>query len=355
MGCSVANGNQQCFMSPRFEAKIGGKKSRQNNQELSHQLRKERREEQVNRVSMEQLASNNQKTPKLKLYDARNKTSLPGSKVSSPDRSKDRNVLNAYNGAKLTVDFFKKIYDRNSLDNRGMDIISTVHFGKKYPNAYWNGKQIVYGDGNSHYVSFTNDIDVIGHELTHAVTDYSKADFVYEGQSGALNEAASDIFGSQLKQYSKNQNVKQADWLVGDFVINDKPDGEKQALRTMKAELAYDDEVLGKDDQVKNMSGYVELSNDEENDWGGVHMYSGIPNHWFYLLSMDLGEKQDVVHSWDQPGHIVYTTLMNGSVKPTASFVDFANATVATATSMYQKNSQEYNATLKAWKLVGVL
>lgn len=351
MGCSVVKEyNHRCFMPPHFEAKIGGEKS----QKKTQKLKETRRELQVHRIGLEKLAPSVQKNPKIYLYTAQNRKTLPGESVPSPKNSRDTSVKNAYNGAKLTVDFFKDVYGRNSIDNRGMDVISTVHFGKRYPNAYWNGEQMVYGDGNGEYVSFTSDIDVIGHEITHGVTDNSTADFEYEGQSGALNESVSDIFGSQIKQYSTKQDVNQADWLIGDFVIKDQPSGKKQALRTMKDELAYDDARLGKDDQPKRMSGFLKLPNDDDHDNGGVHSNSGIPNHWFYLLSMELGKKR-TVYSWEQPGHIVYEVLTNGSVGPKASFVEFANATIAAATKLYQKDSDEYNATISAWKQVEVL
>lgn len=351
MGCSVVKEyNHRCFMPPHLEAKIGGEKS----QKKTHQLHQTRREQQIHRLAQDKLTHSAQKKPKFYLYDARNKKTLPGTAVNSPRHSTDPSVRKAYDGAKLTVDFFRDVYGRNSLDGRGMDVVSTVHYGKKYPNAYWNGLQIVYGDGNGDYVSFVNDTDVIAHELTHAITDNSPADFEYEGQSGALNEFVSDVFGSQVKQFKNNENVNEADWYIGDFVINDQPDGRKQALRTMKDELAYDDKKLGKDSQPKRMSDFKDLPNDDDHDNGGVHDNSGIPNHWFYLMSTKLGEKS-VVHSWEQPGHIVYEVLTNRSVGPKATFVEFANATIAAAEQMYQKNSDEYNATLWAWKQVEVL
>lgn len=340
----------QCFIPPHLEAKIGGDHSYQKSQKL----RQARSEQKVQKAASAINRPADEKVPQFHIYTANNRKSLPGTEINTKKIAKDHDGNNAFNGAKQTVEFYKTVYGRNSIDGHGMDVNSTVHYGRHYANAFWNGQQMVYGDGDHEFLSFTNDLDVIGHEITHGVTDHSAADLVYEGQSGALNESVSDIFGSQIKQYSKNQDVNSADWLVGDFVLKDKPNGAKEALRSMTEKAAYDNAYLGRDTQPKRMGDYHNMPNDEDHDWGGVHDNSGVPNHWFYLLSKNLGEKA-VVHSWEQPGHIVYEVLTNGSVKPTATFVDFANATVAAATKLYQKNSAEYNATLKAWKLVEVL
>lgn len=340
----------QCFIPPHLEAKIGGDKS----QQKSKVLRQSRKAQKVHKAASAINRPAAEKVPQFHIYTADNRKRLPGKEIRGTKITRDQNGNNALNGARLTVDFYKSVYGRNSIDGKGMDVDSTVHYGKRYANAFWNGEQMVYGDGDHEFLSFTNDLDVIGHEITHGVTDNSAADFVYEGQSGALNESVSDIFGSQIKQYSKKQDVNAADWLIGDFVLKDKSNGTKEALRTMTEKVAYDNAYLGKDDQPKRMGDYQDMPNDDDHDNGGVHINSGIPNHWFYLLSKNLGEKA-VVHSWEQPGHIVYEVLTNGSVKPTASFTDFAQATVAAATRLYQKNSAEYNATLKAWKQVEVL
>jgi len=139
------------------------------------------------------------------IYDCQTQGSsfLPGKLVreEGDPKSSDPAVNEAYDGSGATYDFYKRVFNRNSLDDRGMQLISTVHLGKKYNNAFWNGEQMVYGDGDGEiFDRFTKCLDVIGHELTHGVTQF-EAGLIYQGQSGALNESLSDVFGSLVKQW----------------------------------------------------------------------------------------------------------------------------------------------------------
>ena len=178
---------------------------------------------------------------------------------------------------------FKKVFSRNSIDDRGMRIDSTVHYGDCYDNAFWNGRQMVYGDGDGRiFAPFTKALDVIGHELTHGITQ-CEAGLNYRGQPGALNESFSDVFGCLVKQYRRRQTAKEADWLIGEDLFL--PGVKAKAIRSMKAPgTAYDDPVLGKDPQPGHMDDYVVT----EEDNGGVHLNSGIPNRAFYELAMRL-------------------------------------------------------------------
>jgi Zn-dependent metalloprotease len=138
------------------------------------------------------------------IYDAQHGRSLPGKLVRGEDGSKsgDAMVNEAYDGSGKTYDFFMKVYGRNSIDGRGLRLDSTVHFGRKYVNAFWDGQQMVYGDGDGEiFERFTKSLDVIGHELSHGVTQY-EAGLIYENESGALNEHFSDVFGVLVKQYA---------------------------------------------------------------------------------------------------------------------------------------------------------
>ena len=157
------------------------------------------------------------------VYDAKNGSSLPGTKVRGENdpASADVAVNEAFDGSGVTYDLYKNVYQRNSIDNNGMRLDSTVHDHKGYDNAFWNGEQMVYGDGDEDlpvserlFNRFTIAIDVIGHELTHGVTQF-EAKLTYALQPGALNESMSDVFGSLVKQYSLNQTAAQADWLIG--------------------------------------------------------------------------------------------------------------------------------------------
>jgi Zn-dependent metalloprotease len=251
-------------------------------------------------------------------------------------------VNNAYDGLGDTFKFYKEAYGRNSIDNNGMRLDASVHYGVAFNNAFWNGKQMVFGDGDGViFRDFTVCLDVIGHELTHGVTEHECA-LIYENQSGALNESISDVFGSLVKQYSATpqETAANADWLIGAGLLGPTIKGE--ALRSMKAPgTAYDDPRLGKDPQPATMADFVETADDN----GGVHINSGIPNRAFYLAATGIGG-----NAWEAPGHIWYTTLQR--LSPTSDFQACANMTYAVAGELY--GSGEQKAVKNAWAEVGL-
>ena len=213
-------------------------------------------------------------------HTAANTANLPGTLIRSEGQgaSGDIGINEAYDGLGATFDLFSDVYGRNSIDDNGMDLIATVHFGNQYNNARWNGSQMLFGDGDGTIFNrFTIAIDVIGHELTHGVTG-ATARLEYHDQSGALNESISDVFGSLVKQRSLGQTAAQADWLIGAGLLAAGINGV--ALRSMKAPgTAYDDPLIGKDPQPDHMSRYDSRTLDN----GGVHINSGIPNKAFVL------------------------------------------------------------------------
>ena len=216
------------------------------------------------------------------IYDARKLKLLPGKLVrgEGDPKSADVAVNEAYDGAGATYDLYFEEYGRNSIDGRGMRLDSSVHYSRNYDNAFWDGRQMVYGDGdNIIFQRFTKSIDVIGHELTHGVTQY-EAELEYQDQPGALNEHFSDVFGSLVKQRTLGQTAAQADWLIGEGLLA--KDVHGVALRSMKEPgTAYDDPRLGKDPQPAHMRDYL----DTDEDSGGVHVNSGIPNKAFCLAA----------------------------------------------------------------------
>ncbi len=284
-------------------------------------------------------------TKRRTIYDARNSSTLPGRMVrgEGDPKSKDVPVNEAYDGAGATYDLYFKVYGRNSIDERGMRLDSTVHYGRKYDNAFWNGQQMVYGDGDGELFNrFTIAIDVIGHELTHGVTEY-EAGLEYHDQPGALNESFSDVFGSLVKQYKRRQTAKGADWLIGKGLLA--PGVKGKALRSMKEPgTAYDDDILGKDPQPGHMKDYVKVHDDN----GGVHINSGIPNRAFYETAMRLGGS-----AWIKAGQIWYATLRD-KLRPTSSFSDTARWTVAVAKDLYGAGSLEQKAVREGWAAVGI-
>lgn len=273
------------------------------------------------------------------VHTATNGSTLPGKAVRSAGDAVSGDVVvdDAAAGITGTLALYAEVYDRASYDAKGASAVLTVHYEKNYDNAFWNGTQLVFGDGDGKvFGSFTKPVDVLGHEFTHAVTQFT-AGLTYQGQSGALNESVSDCFGSCVKQRLLGQTADQADWLIGQglFVtgIN------ARALRDMaNPGTAYDDPTLGRDPQVGNMKDYVDTTDDN----GGVHTNSGIPNRAFYLAATAIGGS-----TWDGAGRVWYAALTGGQVTADTDFAGFAAATVAAA-------GDHAHAVTQAWSTVGV-
>jgi len=261
-----------------------------------------------------------------------------GSKPSS-----DVAVNEAYDGTGATFDFYWEVFERDSIDDAGLPLLSTVHYGVDYDNAFWDGSQMIFGAGDGTVFNrFTIAVDVIGHELTHGVTDHLAA-LQYQGQSGALNESVSDVFGSLVKQRLNGETAEEADWLIGEGLLATGINGV--ALRSMKAPgTAYDDPKLGgKDPQPATMADYVDTTDDN----GGVHINSGIPNHAFYLAAIAFGGS-----AWERAGRIWYATLADPKLKATSTFSAFASRTSANALALFDTDAQK--VVKAAWKGVGV-
>ncbi len=278
------------------------------------------------------------------MHNAENLTLLPGKLVRAEGQASDGDISTdeAYDGFGATFDLFWDLYNRDSIDNNGMDMIATVHYDYSYNNAFWDGKQMVFGDGDGYtFNRFTVAIDIMGHELAHGVTEHT-AGLEYHDQPGALNESISDVFGSLVKQRILNQTAEEADWIIGAGLLASGRNGV--GLRSMKAPgTAYDDVLLGKDPQPDHMSKYDRTTDDN----GGVHINSGIPNKAFYLAAIGLGGK-----AWERAGNIWYQTLVDPRLSPTAQFQDFAEITVDIAGKLYDESVQA--VIIKAWKAVGI-
>ncbi len=279
------------------------------------------------------------------IYDMKGQgsTFLPGKLVrrEGEARSKDAAVNEAYDYSGVTYDFYKRIFDRNSLDDRGMSLISSVHLGRNYNNAFWNGEQMAYGDGDGKiFIRFTKSLDVVGHELTHGVVSHT-CNLDYKNESGALNEHFADVFGSLIKQWKKKQTAAKADWLIGPDIMG--PGTTAKSLRTFKAGLAYEnDPNLGTDPQPKHLKNKYTGTSDS----GGVHINSGIPNHAFFLVATALGG-----NAWLKAGRIWYGTLL--ALNQTSDFAQMVAMTTQTAATQFGHGSAEEKAVIKAWQAVG--
>ena len=283
------------------------------------------------------------------IFDCQNRTYLPSAVLARSEdgpESADTSVNRAFDGLGTTRQFYRDVHGRDSIDDRGMRLDGYVHRGRNYNNAFWDGQQMVFGDGDGKvFTDFTGSLDVIAHELAHGVTEHT-ARLEYHTQSGALNEHMSDVFGSLVKQWSCQQAAEEADWLIGSEIFT--PGIEADALRSMKAPgTAYDNSLFGKDPQPAHMSEFVDLPDTEEGDNGGVHINSGIPNKAFYLTAVGIGG-----FAWEAPGHIWYETLKASSAR--TQFQDFADTTYFKAKELYGARSAEQQAVLAAWREVGI-
>ncbi|BCJ46315.1 peptidase M4 family protein [Actinoplanes ianthinogenes] len=215
------------------------------------------------------------------------------------------NANAAYDGLGATREFFREVLGRDSIDNAGMTLLGDVNYGDKYDNAFWDGSRMVFGNGDDQiFQDFTRDVDVCAHELTHGVTQHT-AGLLYTDQSGAMNEAFSDIFAACVDQFVQKADAGEHNWLIGEEVMAAPMYGE--AIRSMAHPgTAYDNPVLGKDPQAAHMAQYVPN--------GDPHVNSGIINRAFYLSAIDLGSYP--------AARIFYAALQN--LWPTAVFTDCA-------------------------------
>lgn len=273
------------------------------------------------------------------VHDAGSTTELPGTPArrTGEDATGDVAVDEAADGITATLAMWADGFGRDSFDDAGAPVSLTVHYGVDYDNAFWDGTQLVFGDGDGRvFERFTKPVDVLAHEFGHAVVEHT-CDLTYSGQSGALNESVADAFASCLKQRLLGQDAAAGDWLIGEGIFT--PRVQARALRDMAAPgTAYDDPELGADPQVGHMDDYVDTTDDN----GGVHLNSGIPNKAFQLAAVAIGGS-----AVEGAGRIWYAAISGGSVSSDADFAEFAAATVAAA-------GEHADAVAGAWEQVGV-
>jgi bacillolysin len=278
-------------------------------------------------------------TGQITSYTANHAQVEPGTLATSTTTTiSDEAEVSAHYYAGMVYDFYKNLFNRNSINNSGMNIISTVHYGSAYNNAFWDGSQMVYGDGDgSQFTYLSGDLDVVAHEMTHGV-DSSTANLNYQDQSGALNESLSDIFGVLVETYDK-YNVKgggtwtfnSANWVVGDDVYTPGTSGD--ALRSLANPALYG--------QPATMSGYVYTTS----DYGGVHTNSGIPNKAAFLIAQSIG--------CEKTARIYYRALTNYFIS-TTDFAGSKSGLVQAATDLYGAGGAEVSAINSSYTSVGI-
>ena len=280
------------------------------------------------------------------VYDAGhgNMAALPGRLVRTEGQRKvaDSAVNEAYEHSGTTYDFYRQRFGRLSLDGNGMTLVSSVHLGNRLNNAFWNGQQMAYGDGDgSAFVHFTRSLDIVAHELAHGVISH-ECNLEYRDEPGALNEHFADVFGMLVRQWKRKETAASSDWLIGTEVMG--PATTARALRSFGPDKAYaNDPLLGDDPQPKHLRDkYVGSW-----DYGGVHVNSGILNHAFYLFARAVGGK-----AWLKPGAIWYEAMR--MLSSNSQFADMVSTTSMIASARHGANGKIHRALMNAWKSVGL-
>ncbi|KEO83429.1 M4 family metallopeptidase [Tumebacillus flagellatus] len=264
-------------------------------------------------------------TGDIETYDMKNGTSTGYYYTSTTNKwtaTNQRAGVDAHYYAGQVYDYYKGL-GRNSYDNNGSSIYSYTHYSSKYNNAFWDGAEMVYGDGDGvTFIALSGAFDVVGHELTHAVTE-TTCNLTYSGQSGALNESWSDAQASVMDS---------GDWMIGEDVYTPGTSGD--ALRYM--------DNPAKGGQPANMSGYVNTTSDN----GGVHTNSGIPNKAFYNFATAIGSRTIAGKVWYTASRDYMTSSTN--------FSGARAATLSAVAALYGSTSSYYTALKTAWSNVGV-
>jgi Zn-dependent metalloprotease len=287
-----------------------------------------------------------ERTRDRRIYDMQGtENPLPGVFVrgEADPRTSDEAVSEAFDHSGIAYDYFHAVHGRNSLDDNGMTLISSVHYGDAIANAFWNGEQMLYGDGDGIlFDRFTRALDVAGHELTHGVIQFT-ANLEYYAEPGALNEHFADVFGVLARFWHARQDPAVTDnwWLGGDLFL---PDAGVRGIRTFTADKAYEGHPdIGDDPQPKHYSDRYTGTR----DYGGVHINSGIPNHAFYRAVLGLGDEP-----LKKAAIIWYETLR--SLSRYSDFQEAADKSHQSAIALFGAGSAEADAVQDGWAAVGV-
>lgn len=252
----------------------------------------------------------------------------------------DKAAVDAHVNAGKVYDYYKKTFNRDSFDDKGAKLISSVHVGESWNNAAWNGVQMMYGDGDgTTFIPLSAGLDVIGHELTHAVTEHA-ANLVYQNESGALNESISDIMGVMVEKKS---------WDIGADIYT--PDKPGDALRSLKDPASIPN-------PLKPSEGYPDHYSKRYTgtaDNGGVHINSSINNKAAYLVS-DGGEHYGVKVTGvgREATEKIYYRALTKYLTANSDFKMMRQAALQSAEDLYGENSKAVQAVAKAYDAVGV-
>jgi Zn-dependent metalloprotease len=276
--------------------------------------------------------------PAVTVYDCQHSQSLPGAPVGTPGNSGDATAKRTFEETSRVADFYKDVFGRNSIDGAGMTMMSSVHYGNRFNNAMWNGSQMLYGDGDSSiFVDFTQGNDVIGHELTHGVTQHS-LQLNYTDDAGGLNESMSDCFGSMFRQWQANQDAGSADWLIGSNIMG--PTARDRGITCLR-DMAN---PAGTHCLAPQPTQYSQVTPGMD-----PHYSSGPPNLAFSTACRTLGGK-----SWEKIGQVWYRSLTGFGPSPDMTMPDFANRTRQVAQQMFSDSPNVGDAINTGWAAVGL-
>ncbi|MFL6693793.1 MAG: M4 family metallopeptidase [Ramlibacter sp.] len=276
--------------------------------------------------------------PKVTVYDCRQTQTLPGAPVPAPAKAGDATSKRTFKETTAVAKFYKSVFGRNSIDDAGMTLMSSIHYGQKYNNAMWNGSQMVYGDGDAKlFTDFTRANDVIGHELTHGVTQHS-LQLGYSSDAGGLNESLSDCFGSMFRQWEAKQDVTAADWLIGADIMG--PTAKTKGFTCLRNMANPAD----KSALAPQPTRYSQLTPGMD-----PHYSSGPPNLAFATACKTLGGK-----SWDRIGQVWYAALSTSGAQPSMTMPKFAARTRQLAAQLYPKVAAVAAAVDTGWKAAGL-
>lgn len=259
------------------------------------------------------------------IFSAQHTMRLPGWKVADTeqeaDQNKNKQVDNCWDNTKAVLAYYKDVLNFDLKSKLDGQVVSTIDFGDEYNNAFFNGDQMVYGNGdNVMFENFSNDISVICHELGHGVVDHTTP-LEYAGMSGALNESYADIFAICFMHYSAKKSFDQLtdkDWMIGE-----KCTVGGGALRSFTDTPARSpDSPLGPDTDPRTMANFYAGDDDE----GGVHINSGIINHVFYLFCKAVGG-----NTWETPLKLWFSVLSEKLIKNDCTFSEFCQAVYSKA------------------------
>lgn len=296
------------------------------------------------------LRENNRKNRGMKIETRNCQTNFESSSVdfvstsknwSMNNPAKDEAALDCHFAAGSTYDYYFDSLGHNSYDGNGSKLLQYMHYDVGYFNAFWTGSYSCYGDGEGDPLS---SIDVVAHEITHGVTQYT-ADLVYELESGALNESFSDIFGTVVEF---NALGSAASWVIG--------------LRTFSLRNMSNPNYFNNPDTYggKNWTPTKDCTPGGSNDGCGVHNNSGVQNFWFYVLSQgdtginDLKNSYSVVGiGMDKAAKIAFRNL-KFYLSPQSDYADARRGSILATIDLYGYNSPEMISVMNAWYAVGV-